>query len=137
MARAEFDVKELSKFTQSLLRTAKKDFPKESLQFMKKQGMKLKRRVVSRAKARVGKVTGNYLKSIKEGKSYLYNGTEPTIRVYSSAPHSHLIENPHKTRNGSLTQGTDVFAGAVQGFVSDFESDTEAFVDELIERGLK
>src|SRR5690606_21219686 len=58
-----------------------------------------------KAKATVGKVTGNYYRSIKRGKVFVDPATgQLNVRVYTSsktAPHAHLIENGHRLVDGN------------------------------------
>lgn len=79
---------------------------------------KLKAKTVSRART-LGRKTGNYIKSIKRGKVYDYNGAH-AVRVYSAAPHAHLIEEGHRmvTHDGrevGFVPGHHVFETAWKG----------------------
>ncbi|MGL5796750.1 MAG: HK97 gp10 family phage protein, partial [Cetobacterium sp.] len=64
---------------------------KDSKEFLKKSGNKLKNKTLNIAKSRVNEDTGNYIKSIKRGKVYNFDGNL-SVRTYSGAPHAHLIE---------------------------------------------
>lgn len=109
---------------------------KETKSFLKKEGIKLKNKTISVAKSRVKKKTGNYIKGIKSGKVYEYQGAY-ACRTYSTAPHAHLIEYGHAIidRNGKghdCQRGYNVFETAKKNFEDEFESDTENFLDNLL-----
>lgn len=137
-----FEFSELSDFTKDLLELAENQFPKESRKFLNKQGLKLKKVVVKKAKSIVGKETGNYLESIKKGKVYKFDG-DLSVRAYSSAPHAHLIEYGHKQVGhkpnkvvGGFVAGKHIFRQAQSDFSNTFVNDAEKFVGELLEKGL-
>lgn len=149
-----FDTRELSKFQNDLLNLATKQMPRESEKFMSDEGFKLKKETKKVAKEKVKKITGNYLKSIKKGKTYKYSGTL-AIRVYSYAPHAHLIEHGHrqvlnppkkegkgvirgkgKGKQISFVEGKRVFETAKEAFENDFYEDAQKFVDNMLEKGL-
>lgn len=143
-----FDVSELDKFSKSLIELANKTMPKETNKFLRKEGSKLQRKTKSIAKKRVKKKTGNYIKSIKRGRpyKYRYGKDERAIRVYSSAPHSHLVEDGHilieggkKGKGGKeigFVKGKHVFKTASKEFETTFYKDTENFIDDVLEKGL-
>ena len=78
-------------------------YGKSQKKFLRQEGSKLLRKTKARAKA-LGTKTGTYKKSIKRGKVYRYNGAD-AIRVYSSAPHAHLIEEGHRMVTHDGTEG--------------------------------
>ena len=127
MASAVFDTRELE-------RTAR-DAPKTQKKFMRQEGSKLLRRTKSEAK-RVKAKTGNYKKSIKRGKVYEYDGAQ-AIRVYSTAPHAHLIEDGHRmvTHDGrevGFVPGMHVFEVAGKGFEPEYMADIDDMLDEAV-----
>lgn len=108
---------------------------KETKKFLKKEGIKLKNKTISTAKNRVKKKTGNYIKGIKSGKVYEYQGAY-ACRTYSTAPHAHLIEYGHikKDRTGrehGFQRGYHVFGTAQKEFEEEFYQDTEKFIDDI------
>lgn len=115
----------------------KKAYPKKVKKFMQKEGNKLKRKVTKTAKNRVKKKTGSYEKSIKRGKHYKWSGNGgDAIRVYSAAPHSHLIEDGHTqdTKNGEIfVEGKHVFADSRKEFEAEFLKDVDNFIDTVTE----
>lgn len=96
MAEVEIDLRELDAFIKEL-DNLQKLFPKQARQLIMKIGSKARTIVVKKAKQFVKKKSGNYLKSIKRGKPWEDKGTgEYKIRVYTRAPHGHLIEKGHR-----------------------------------------
>lgn len=137
-----FDISGLTEFENKLIRLAGEKMPKESKKFLSNEGTKLRKKTVAKAKQKVKKDTGNYFKSIKKGKVYLYkeNGAW-SIRVYSSAPHAHLIEQGHRqvTEDGKeigFVQGKNVFEDSQKEFTNDYYSDVQKFIDEVLDKGL-
>lgn len=138
MSETGFDFFELDQFSQRLLQQARKENPKEVKKFMRKEGGKLRTRVARNARQRTKMKKGSYRKSIKRGKPYRYDNDD-AIRVYSYAPHTHLIENPHRIIShkkdvGKSTKGRDVFRDAQKEFSPIFERDVDSFADNYARR---
>ena len=134
MASAVFDTRELDAYARELERTVR-DAPKTQKKFMRQEGSKLLRRTKSEAK-RVKVKTGNYKKSIKRGKVYEYDGAQ-AIRVYSTAPHAHLIEDGHRmvTHDGrevGFVPGMHVFEVAGKAFEPEYLADIDDMLDEAV-----
>ena len=134
MASAVFDTRELDAYAKELERTARES-PKLQKKFMRQEGSKLLRRTKSEAK-RVKVKTGNYKKSIKRGKVYEYDGAQ-AIRVYSTAPHAHLIEDGHRmvTHDGrevGFVPGMHVFEVAGKGFEPEYLADIDDMLAEAV-----
>jgi len=93
----EIDDSELDEWVEKI-EYFENQFPKEARRVMGRVGTKAKNIVKKEAKRRVKKKTGNYLKSIKRGRTFKSNMDEWTTRVYSdnTAPHAHLIEWGHR-----------------------------------------
>ncbi len=107
-------------------------YPTKATKFMQTQGTALKKVVTTTANQKTKKKTGYYLRSIKRGKAFKYTGDKFAIRVFTTAPHGHLIEQPHKTPNGGKTQGKWVFYLSQKKYESTFVSNCADFVDEII-----
>ena len=134
MASRVFDVTELDTFARNMQRSAQQ-FHRKQKTFLRKEGTKLKSKTVSRART-LGRKTGNYIKSIKRGKVYDYNGAH-AVRVYSAAPHAHLIEEGHRmvTHDGrevGFVPGHHVFETAGGEFETQYLVDVEDFLDEEV-----
>lgn len=138
-----FDITDLTNFEKKLLNMAVGfEKGKYAKTFLRTEGTKLRRKTLSSAKSKVKKDTGNYFKSIKKGKVYLYKGNGTwAIRVYSSAPHAHLIEKGHRqvTKDGKeigYVQGKRVFEDSEKQFTEEYFSDVQNFLDDVLEKGL-
>ena len=134
MASKVFDVSELEDFARQMGKNADK-FRKQPKPFLRKEGNKLKTKTVRGAKV-LGKKTGNYLKSIKRGKVYEYDGAQ-AVRVYSTAPHAHLIEEGHRMvlHDGTevgFVPGHHVFEVAAKGFEPQYLEDVDNMLDEAV-----
>ena len=131
------DVSELSAYAKELERTARQA-PKKQTQFLRKEGTKLRKKTRDRAR-KLGRKTGNYYKSIKRGKKvYHYQGAQ-AVRVYSYAPHGHLIEEGHRMvtcdgREVGFVEGFHVFEVAAKGFEPEYYTDLDDFLDEAVTR---
>ena len=132
----------LDKLSKELLNLANgiKD-GKETKKFLKKESIKLKNKTISTAKNRVKKKTGNYIKGIKSGKVYEYQGAY-ACRTYSTAPHANLIEYGHikkdiTGREHGFQRGYNVFGTAQKEFEEEFYQDTEKFIDEVLMKDFK
>ena len=133
-----FDLSELASYGKDMRRIAEEN-PKKQKQFLQKEGNKLRSRTKAQAR-KLGKKTGNYLKSIKRGKVYDYRG-DKAIRVYSYAPHAHLIEDGHRmvTHDGrevGFVKGHHVFEVAAEDFEPVFYTDLDDFLSEEVDEKL-
>ena len=134
MVSTGFDTSELARLARQMGQ-AGEDLRRQVKPFLRKEGTKLKS-LTAREARKVGKKTGKYRKSIKRGKPYVYGGTN-AIRVYSYAPHAHLIEEGHRmvTHDGQevgFVRGHHVFETAARNFSPRFQADLEDFLDEAV-----
>jgi hypothetical protein len=96
MADFDIDYRELEIFTREL-EQMQKSYPKEARTLMLRSGNQARKIVIQVARRTVGKKRGNYLKSIKRGKVWMDEGQGwYKVRVYTRAPHGHLIEYGHR-----------------------------------------
>lgn len=135
MASKVFDASELDAYAGELQKVGR-EFPKKQKSFMQKEGTKLRSKTRQQAKT-VGKKTGNYLKSIKRGKAYRYQGDTMAIRVYSAAPHAHLIEDGHRMvtpdgREVGFVPGHHVFEIAGKAFEPKYVMDIDDLLDGVV-----
>lgn len=136
MASAVFDTRELDAYARDLERIAR-EAPKTQKKFMRQEGSKLHRKTRKESE-RVKIKTGNYKKSIKRGKVYVYDDSL-SIRVYSAAPHAHLIEGGHRmvTHDGrevGFVSGMHVFEAAGKDFEPEFLTDIDDMLDEEVKK---
>lgn len=141
-ARDDFDFSGINAFTGQLLQMAEVQFPKDARRFMQQEGNKLRRVTAAKARQLVKRKTGNYLKGIKRGKVYKYQGEELAVRVFDSSPHAHLIEHGHRqvTKDGrevGFVRGQKVFEKSRRDFADNFAQDCEEFVDQMLAKGLR
>lgn len=99
----------------------------------------LVKKVKGLAESRVKTQTGNYIKSIKKGRCYVYRGDgTKTIRVYSPALHTHVIEYGHRQVRGTqeigFSKGKYIFKKATEEFEKEYISDMEKFVDDMLDK---
>lgn len=131
-------------------------FPKESKEFLRKQGTELNRQTKKLAKQRVGKngkgpdkdkpTNKRYISGFKRGKAYKHEASSSfAVRVYNSRPHAHLLEYGHvqltheKTppKNGErFVKGFHVLRDSANAFEPKFNADVEEFFDNLLDEGL-
>ena len=132
-----FDLSELAAYGKDIRLVAEKA-PKRQKRFLQKEGAKLRNKTKAQAR-KLGKKTGNYLKSVKRGKVYDYRG-DKAVRVYSYAPHAHLIAEGHRmvTHDGrevGFVRGRHVFEVAAKEFEPEFYTDLDEMLDEeLVEK---
>lgn len=111
----------------------------ETKKFVKKQAKILKKKTLEVAKKRVKKDSGYYHKSIKDGKPYEFKG-DFACRVYSAAPHAHLIEEGHRIvrgKNGTelgRVKGKFVFRDTANEFTEEFEENSQKMLENLFEK---
>jgi len=137
MASKVFDASELDAYAGELQKVAR-EFPKKEKIFMQKEGRKLRAKTLREART-LGKKTGNYLKSIKRGKAYRYEDDTMAIRVYSTAPHAHLIEEGHRIvtpegKEAGFVPGRHIFEIAGKAFEHEYVTDIDEFLDEVVEK---
>lgn len=137
-----FDFKELTEIETNLLKLANSQMPKESKKFLKKEGKNLLQETQTEAIfCGVKHKSHKYYDSIKQGKVYKYKGDNTLAnRVYSTAPHAHLIEEGHVLiRNGKeigYVKGKYVFENAKKNFTSQYYESCQKFIDDMLEKGL-
>lgn len=134
---ANIDTSDIDDFAKSLLEFANSDMPKQSKKFLQKEGNKLRKKTLAKAKSLTNKKTGNYYKGIKRGKVYHYRyKNNNSVRVYGGSPHAHLIEYPHRIIvNGvekGMTDGKYVFEKAAREFEPEFNKDCEDFAEDIL-----
>lgn len=144
-----FDTKELDLFTKELLKIANDTMPKESRKFLRKEGKSLLEETQSEAiSCGINHKEQKYYNAIKQGKVYGYKRVTRgkhvayANRVYSNAPHGHLIEDGHRmvSKNGVETgfvRGFHVFENAAERFSARWVSDCEQFLDSVFDKGLR
>lgn len=153
MARDGIDLSELDNYADWVAQMSRK-WPKKIKKTMQRSGTELKRRTLRQIRlVNLRTITGNYKAGIQRGKFYQKKG-EYYIRVYSNAPHAHLIEdghdqtvnpgkgkgNGHGVRPGKgigrkvgEVEGREVFAKAEDAYEEQFHRNCEEMLDEVID----
>lgn len=129
---------EFKQFEKDLLRLSEDLKSPETKKFLKSQGVKLKKKTEKKANAKVKERTGRYKESIKSGKVYEFDGSYSS-RVYSTAPHAHLIEYGYKivTKSGEtkgFKAGAYVFEEAGKEFEEEFATAVDEYIDDVCKR---
>lgn len=87
----------LDEFQKDLLSLAQEKLPRETYKIMRKIGSKATTQVRKVARAKINNSQDKlYYKSIKRGKAFKDDTDTFVVRVFSSAPHAHLLEYGHR-----------------------------------------
>ena len=151
---ADWNIEELDVFGDKLFELAQKQFPKETKQFLRKQGNELNKQVKKTAKKRVGKngksqqekhTNKRYLTGFKHGRVYRHAASNSyAVRVYNTRPHAHLIEYGHvqldkdkkPVKHGEkFVKGRFVLQDTGDAFAPEFETAAETFIDDMLDKG--
>ncbi|NBI31038.1 HK97 gp10 family phage protein [Chengkuizengella marina] len=114
-------------------------FPKEAKKLMRKSGSKARTIIARYARKHVKKKTGNYHKSIRRGKVWKDQTTGSyKVRVYSAAPHAHLIEYGHrivdkKGQEHGFKEGSHVFEKSTNEVDSKWDEILEKEFDKIFD----
>ena len=136
MARDGIDLSELDDYADWVAKMSR-NWPKKVKKTMQKSGTELKRRTLRQIRlVNLRMITGNYKAGIQRGKYYQKQG-QHYIRVYSNAPHAHLIEQDHDVVRGGrkvgFAPGREVFAKAEKAYEDKFYQNCEELADEVID----
>lgn len=153
------DTGELRDLESTMMRIVEREFPQERKKFLRKEGNKLRRAVIKKAKAKVrgtgwiqknGRWTKDktekehLIKRFKRGKVYNYAPEKSqAVRVFNNLPHAHLVEDGHvmlnryqqPVKNGqSRADALHIMRDSRQEFEPKFKDDAEEFLEEMLER---
>lgn len=117
-------------------------FPKQTEKFMREEAKDLRKRMVTFAKTRVRRVTGNYFKGFKAGKAvYKWSDAEYNVGVYNKAHHAHLIENGHRGmfwgHAGGWVPGKHIMEDSLRRFEPIFAKHVEDDLADFIVKELE
>ena len=134
------DFSELSEFNKETLKLVNTTYPKEAKKFVSRAGNAFRADVKRGYRSQTKRKTGNLLRGAMRGRAYVYDGDAYQVRVYSKAPHAHLIERGHKLvyfghETGKVVPGKHVVGKAVLDFNDKFADLADKFVDDLLEGG--
>lgn len=137
-----FEIDGLDNFDKAISKMIKNTFPKESKSFIQKEGNKLRKKTLAKAKMKVKQKTGNYYNNIKRGKVYTFKGNGAlATRVYGGgkAPHTHLLEYGHRLIVGKgknakeigFVEGYHIFEEAGREFEEQYAKDCDNFAGKI------
>lgn len=133
--------KDLDDFSKDLLDLASElEDGKHIKRFLKSEGNKLRKKTIKEAEDKIEKQkTGNYIARIKRGRAYKFRETDAfSLRVYSTAPHAHLIEYghikvaPYTHEEQGFIPGKYIFDSASNSYEKKFYTNTEKFIDKCL-----
>lgn len=147
----EFDFDELDKAIEELGDMVTVRWPKENKKFIRQEASKELKLAKATAKKRLKTYRPvsdkkGYLGRLKRGKIFHQDGDieDLSIRVYSSAPHGHLIEEGHvmKTHDGQspksgekFVKGYHILEDTHRSFDAQFQEDVDKHIDDMIAKG--
>ena len=147
MSTVTLDVSEWDKLNKDILYLAEETMPKETKKFMRREGGRLATATRKLARSTVHKKTGNYFKSIRGSKAWRNSRGGYGVYAYASRKnnlgnHAHLLEYGHDIwikghKLSKQTRDFRIFEKAAQGFDSKYFSDTEYFINRVIQSGFK
>ena len=134
------DFSQLDEFNKEALSLINDKFPKEAKKFVSRAGNAFRADVKKGYRSQTKRKTGNLLRGVTRGRAYVYDGDSYQVRVYSKAPHAHLIERGHKLvyyghPTEKLVPGKHIVGKSVLDFNDKFSDLAEKFVDDLLEGG--
>lgn len=115
---------------------------KEAKKFIGKEGTKLKRETKKLAAARVTKRTGEYLKGVSRAKPYKTKDGSVGVFVRNESKYGNTIEVGRVNsigkdgKNRGYTSGVHVYKDAAKNFENGHRERVEAFVDEMLDKGM-
>lgn len=147
----DFDFNELNKAVDELADMLTVRWPKENKKFLRQEASKELKLAKATAKSRLKTYRPvsnkkSYLGRLKRGKIFHENDDlkDFSIRVYSSAPHGHLIEKGHimKTHDGGtpkcgekFVKGYHILEDTHRKFDAQFQEDVNSHVDKMLAEG--
>lgn len=137
MASKVFDTSELDSFSKSLLKEGILN-PRKQKKFLEEKGTHLRAATISESKKHGKSISKMIRSSTSRGKFYKYKGAG-AIRVYSNAPHAHLIEDGHRmvTHDGrevGFVPGHHIFSTAAKKFEPYFQSELVKMIDKEFDK---
>lgn len=142
---AEFDTHELDEFAERMVRFYTKEYPKETRNYLQREGNKFKKQLkantIAAVKGEAGEMgqSSNYSRqrAQKRGDGY-------QVRVKNKAPHAWLFEHGHEVftydrglgrsvDRGRRAEGRFPAAKTVIAFKGEFYKDTLDWVDNMLD----
>lgn len=135
-----FDWSELEQLNRDMLSVVNDRYPKEAKELLRKISAKGKKYVRQETRSRTKKKTGNLLEGIDRSRPHQFQG-DWQVRVYNTAPHAWLVEHGHRLvawgrETDREVPGKYPVTEARKRIAAEFFDDADAFIDELLDRGL-
>jgi len=135
-----FDFSELEKLDREMLAIINTRYPKEAKELLRKVSTKGRKYVRQETRTRTKKKTGNLLAGIDKSAPHTYQG-DWQVRIYNKAPHAWLVEHGHHlvawgNETDREVPGKYPVTEARKRIADEFFDDADAFIDELLDRGL-
>lgn len=136
------DAHELDQLDRDILKLVDETMPNELKKFMRREGGRAATATRRTARGTVKKKTGNYFRSIKASRAWRNSAGGYGDKVYSTAPHAHLLEYGHRIvthtgrDTGKKTRAFEIMSKGIQSFEGRFYADTEVFIGQMVEKGL-
>lgn len=135
MSNTEFQIDELDEFTEKMFYKICKEYPKKAENLIKNHMNSAYEEVVSRTPyaEKKGKYKkSRHLKSQWKVKSFKKPGhTFGVLR--NSAPHAHLIEYGHVTKDGGFVEGVHMLENTITHMQPKVDKDIEYLVDKIFD----
>ncbi|MGE7828968.1 HK97 gp10 family phage protein [Paenibacillus sp. NPDC093718] len=137
------EIEGLDKFDRYLLKKAQ-DVPKESYKIMRKLGTVARKKALTRGKAEVKKIEGDYQRGWKRGKAYRASDGSYRVKVYNSSMQAHWIERGHRIvgkkpekKEHGFAKGKFVLDKSMREFQENEMVDMIGdWLDEMLDKGL-
>lgn len=125
---SDFNVRGLDDYTNRMFNRFTKEYPKEAEKLMKRTVGRCKGEALARTPMGA---TGNLKKRWKHQiKSKSGNCTGI---IKNTAPHAHLIENGHITKNGGWVEGKHMLENTINNQQPKIDSDIDNFIDKMLD----
>lgn len=137
MSSAEFEMKELDEFTEKAYYQLCTDYPKVASKFMDKKLNECKseaRRRTPRSEKKPKKYKkSRHLQDCWRVKQFKKPGKTFGV-LMNNAPHSHLIEHGHVTKNGGFVEGVHMLENTMTHQQPKIDRDIEKLVDTVFNK---
>lgn len=125
---SEFEVRGLDKYTEKMFTRLSKEYPKEAEKLLKQQVGKCKAEALARTpKGPTGNLRKGWKHKFKTKKGHQFGV------VMNSAPHAHLIENGHITKNGGWVEGKHMLENTMTHQQPSIDKAIDDFVDRMLD----
>lgn len=125
---SEFEVRGLDEYTEKMFKRLTEEYPKEAEKLLKQQVGKCKAEALSRTpKGPTGKLKRSWKHKFKIKKGHQFGV------IMNNAPHAHLIENGHVTKNGGWVEGKHMLENTMTHQQPSIDKAIDNFVDKMLD----